>query len=64
MLPTKRLIYALRRFDAERTAAVMGQTPSSDYQGYMSHKTKVYMVGGEGITRVSSADICWAGRRL
>lgn len=41
--PIKSLIYGLRRFDLERTAACMGT--ATPVQGFISPKTKVYLVG-------------------
>ena len=46
MQPVKTLIYGLRRFDLERTAAALAVSgaPAGPVQGYMSPKTKVYLV--------------------
>jgi hypothetical protein len=46
--PVKALIYALRHYDADRTAASLDDVPVADNQkvaGYMSHKAKIYLVG-------------------
>lgn len=45
MQPLKTLIYGLRRFDLERTAAALAVAgiPQGQVQGYMSPKTKVYL---------------------
>jgi hypothetical protein len=48
MQPLKSLIYGLRRFDSERTAAALGPAPADKtvaVAGYMSPKTKIYLVG-------------------
>jgi len=44
MQPMKRLVYGLRKFDAERTIAALGSPPSTGKTGYMSPKAKVYLV--------------------
>ncbi|KAI0271450.1 hypothetical protein BC834DRAFT_859558 [Gloeopeniophorella convolvens] len=43
--PIKTLIYALRRYDLDRTAACFDLAPSADQKvvGYMSHKSKIYL---------------------
>ncbi|KAH9996495.1 cora-like Mg2+ transporter protein-domain-containing protein [Russula vinacea] len=44
--PVKALIYALRHYDADRTAASLDDVPVADNQkvaGYMSHKAKIYL---------------------
>lgn len=45
--PVKTLIYALRTYDAERTAACLDLSESRDEKvvGYMSPKSKIYLVG-------------------
>jgi hypothetical protein len=45
--PVKSLIYALRRYDVDRTAASLDVSESEDTKviGYMSHKSKTYLVG-------------------
>ena len=45
--PVKALIFALRNYDVDRTAASL-DVPKSENQnvvGYMSHKAKIYLVG-------------------
>lgn len=44
MQPLKSMIYGLRRFDVDRTAAAMGGQVQGSVQGYMTPKTKVYLV--------------------
>ncbi|KAI9454908.1 hypothetical protein BJY52DRAFT_1427217 [Lactarius psammicola] len=45
--PIKALVYALRRYDVDRTAACLDLSSTSKDQkvvGYMSHKAKIYLV--------------------
>ena len=44
--PVKSLIYGLRRYDVDRTAACLDLPVSGDQKvtGYMSHKAKIYLV--------------------
>lgn len=44
--PIKSLVYGLRRYDVDRCAALYGGAidPKS-MNGYMSHKSKIYLVG-------------------
>ena len=45
--PIKALIYALRRYDVDRSAACLDLSSTSGDQkvvGYMSHKSKIYLV--------------------
>ena len=42
--PIKTLVYGLRRYDADRVAALSETVdPSVKVQGYMSHKSKIYL---------------------
>jgi len=41
--PIKTLIYGLRRYDVDRSAALMDRTNLTKVQGYMSHKSKIYL---------------------
>ncbi len=43
--PIKTVIYGLRRYDADRVAA-LGQHDNlnAEVEGYMSHKAKIYLV--------------------
>ena len=45
--PVKALIYALRTYDVERTAACLDLSESADQKvvGYLSPKSKIYLVG-------------------
>lgn len=45
--PVKALIYALRNYDVDRTAASLDVPRSENHKvvGYMSHKAKIYLVG-------------------
>ena len=45
--PVKALIYALRSYDVERTAACLDSSESGDQKavGYLSPKSKIYLVG-------------------
>lgn len=38
------MIWGLRKFDLERTAACMGAGNEGPVQGFMSPKTKIYLV--------------------
>ncbi len=42
--PIKTLVYGLRRYDVDRCAALMDGTDISKVRGYMSHKSKIYLV--------------------
>ena len=43
--PIKTVIYGLRRYDIDRVAALSELVdPSVKVQGYMSHKSKIYLV--------------------
>jgi hypothetical protein len=45
--PVKALVYVLRHYDADRSAACLDSSASGDQKvaGYMSPKTKIYLVG-------------------
>lgn len=45
--PVKALVYALRHYDVDRTAACLDLSVEGDHKvvGYMSHKAKIYLVG-------------------
>ena len=43
--PVKALIYALRHYDVDRTAACLNLSGDQKVIGYMSHKAKIYLVG-------------------
>lgn len=47
MQPLKPMIWGLRKFDLERTAAAMGTDSKGPVEGYMSPKTKIYLVRPE-----------------
>lgn len=43
--PIKTLVYALRRYDTDRAAALLDRMdPSEKIAGYMSQKARVYLV--------------------
>lgn len=44
--PIKALVFSLRRYDVDRTAACLDLTSTGDQKvvGYMSHKAKIYLV--------------------
>ena len=43
--PIKTLVYGLRRYDVDRVAALEETIdPSAKIRGYMSHKSKIYLV--------------------
>lgn len=43
--PIKTLVYGLRRYDVDRVAALEENIdPTRKVQGYMSHKSKIYLV--------------------
>ena len=43
--PIKSLVYALRRYDVDRVAALADSTDSTHkVEGYMSHKSRIYLV--------------------
>jgi hypothetical protein len=44
------MIYGLRRFDQERTAAALADQTQGPVQGYMSAKSKIYLVGQPSCT--------------
>lgn len=48
MQPLKPMIWGLRKFDLERTAAAMGADYKGPVEGFMSPKTKIYLVRAEG----------------
>ena len=43
--PVKALIYALRSYDVERTAACFDASEDQKVVGYLSSKSKIYLVG-------------------
>ena len=46
--PIKTLVYGLRRYDVDRCAALTDAAyDSGKVQGYMSHKSKIYLVRNE-----------------
>lgn len=47
MGPIKTLLYGLRRYDVDRCAAIVDpakEGPDQKIVGYMSHKSKIYLV--------------------
>ena len=45
MDPVKTLVYGLRRYDLDRSAALTtAEEPNVKVVGYMSHKSKIYLV--------------------
>jgi len=59
--PVKALIYALRTYDTERTAACLDLSESGDQKvvGYLSPKSKIYLVGPflRGLSSISCLDV-------
>jgi hypothetical protein len=49
MQPLKPMIWGLRKFDLERTAACMGAGHEGPVQGFMSPRTKIYLVSRLGL---------------
>jgi len=45
MQPLRAMIYGLRRFDLERANAALAGQIQGPVQGYMSAKSKIYLVG-------------------
>lgn len=43
--PIKTLVYGLRRYDIDRSAALLDTTGETEVHGYMSPKSKIYLVG-------------------
>lgn len=50
--PIKTLVYGLRRYDVDRVAALEENIdPTRKVHGYMSHKSKIYLVCRRSIGR-------------
>ena len=46
--PIKTVVYGLRRYDVDRVAALSDKyDPTAKIEGFMSHKSKIYLVRGD-----------------
>jgi hypothetical protein len=62
--PIKTLIYGLRRYDVDRCTALIDLStapPGTKVEGFMSHKSKIYLVSCCQLTGKESMGILTAG---